>query len=272
MFDCRSALIHIQHQERDDLARQMEQCERFLAKQSTILREKIPDASLRDVYDRRTSDFGGSVHHFDRGTTRHVKSLFLMLENQIHWFEPNSRDLPKSQELRLLLGRRRIVWEFGTPEEKRKLLNRLWNHAKCFYTAAIKSIQTQWTDAERAGRQEQLTERWKRQMLQRLAYRGSGSGSGVAQTQAAEVDRRFTGSGRPERPSLEPAKTWVEFHLIDENGRPVPDASYRVKLPDGSVRNGKLDGQGMARFDDIDPGQCEFTFTEIDAKEWRPAT
>jgi hypothetical protein len=59
-------------------------------------------------------------------------------------------------------------------------------------------------------------------------------------------------------------RTWVQFKLIDENGDPVPSVAYTVKLPDGSMQEGKLDSQGLVRFDNIDPGQCEITFTEID--------
>jgi type VI secretion system secreted protein VgrG len=58
--------------------------------------------------------------------------------------------------------------------------------------------------------------------------------------------------------------------LTDEHGNPVPDVSYSVTLPDGSVMTGSLDDQGFARFDDIDPGKCLVSFPEIHAKEWKP--
>jgi hypothetical protein len=64
--------------------------------------------------------------------------------------------------------------------------------------------------------------------------------------------------------------TWVEFELLDIDGNPVPSVAYQVTLPDGSMRNGTLDNQGMVRFDNIDPGQCEITFTDIDGREWQP--
>jgi type VI secretion system secreted protein VgrG len=57
--------------------------------------------------------------------------------------------------------------------------------------------------------------------------------------------------------------------LIDEVGNPVPDAVYKVTLPDGSVETGTLDEKGFVRFDGIDPGQGQITFPEIDAKEWK---
>ena len=65
-------------------------------------------------------------------------------------------------------------------------------------------------------------------------------------------------------------KTWIAIRLIDEDGNPVPDVAYSVTLPDGSIMTGSLDDQGCARFDDIDPGQCQVSFPEIHAKEWKP--
>jgi hypothetical protein len=81
-------------------------------------------------------------------------------------------------------------------------------------------------------------------------------------------------SNRPPRapwtpPARPKVKTWIAFRLVDDAGKPVPDAAYTVTLPDGSVVTGALDEQGVVRFDEIDPGQCQITFPEIDAKEWK---
>jgi hypothetical protein len=68
------------------------------------------------------------------------------------------------------------------------------------------------------------------------------------------------------------AKTWVEFRLVREwDGTPVADASYRLKLPDGSSRTGRLDQTGSVRVTDIDPGMCEISFLDHDQSEWHPA-
>jgi hypothetical protein len=66
-------------------------------------------------------------------------------------------------------------------------------------------------------------------------------------------------------------RSWIEFQLVDEDGNPVPNVKYRVKTPDGSSFDGALNDQGTVRFDNIDPGQCEITFPEIDARQWGPA-
>ena len=73
------------------------------------------------------------------------------------------------------------------------------------------------------------------------------------------------------RPIIMPCKrTWIEFQLLDEDGNPAPNTAYEIKLPDGSILDGALDQQGVARFDNLEAGQCQITFPEIDANEWCP--
>ncbi len=67
-------------------------------------------------------------------------------------------------------------------------------------------------------------------------------------------------------------RTWIEIELIDEVTRePIPNERYRLKLPDGSIREGRLDANGRARVDGIVPGTAQVCFPDIDANEWRPA-
>jgi hypothetical protein len=65
--------------------------------------------------------------------------------------------------------------------------------------------------------------------------------------------------------------TWIEIQLVDEQDRPVPSEQYSIELPDGSVRNGSLDANGLARLDGLQPGTCKVTFPRLDGREWRPA-
>ena len=65
-------------------------------------------------------------------------------------------------------------------------------------------------------------------------------------------------------------RTWVTIQLVGEDERPIPGARYRVELPDASVREGQLDGQGLARFRNIDPGSCVVTFPDLDQEAWAP--
>lgn len=59
-------------------------------------------------------------------------------------------------------------------------------------------------------------------------------------------------------------KTWIEVVLIGEDARPVPDARYRLTLPDGAVVEGRLDARGLARVEGIDPGACRLEFPDLD--------
>lgn len=65
-------------------------------------------------------------------------------------------------------------------------------------------------------------------------------------------------------------RSWVEFQLFDDKGKPVPKAKYKVKIPDGSILDGTLNEEGVVRVDNIDPGQCQITFTEFEGEQWEP--
>jgi hypothetical protein len=61
---------------------------------------------------------------------------------------------------------------------------------------------------------------------------------------------------------------WIKIHLVDEENEPVAGVEYEIKFPDKSVRRGRTPNHGMIYFDDLDPGECEFTFTKLDEKTW----
>ncbi|GBC93877.1 hypothetical protein HRbin15_02379 [bacterium HR15] len=83
---------------------------------------------------------------------------------------------------------------------------------------------------------------------------------------------KWTPSGTPDTGVKRPKKkTWIEIELVDEQGNPVPNERYRLKLPDGSIREGRLDANGRARVDGIEPGTALVCFPDLDASEWRPA-
>lgn len=85
--------------------------------------------------------------------------------------------------------------------------------------------------------------------------------SGDEQETAAEG---FAPGGTPEE-----RLTWIEIELVDTDGRPAPGQRYRITLPDGEVREGRLDAQGLARVEGIDPGACEVTFPDFHEDDWR---
>jgi hypothetical protein len=59
---------------------------------------------------------------------------------------------------------------------------------------------------------------------------------------------------------------WVEIELLDMDGKAVPYERYWIRLPDGTVREGALDAEGRAYFDDLDPGQCEIRWISRDGE------
>lgn len=63
--------------------------------------------------------------------------------------------------------------------------------------------------------------------------------------------------------------TWIEIHLVDETGEPIPGEKYEITLPDGTVQAGSLNFRGRARIDDIEqPGSCAVRFPDLDADAW----
>jgi hypothetical protein len=65
-----------------------------------------------------------------------------------------------------------------------------------------------------------------------------------------------------------PATTWIEIELMTPEGAPVPNEPYKLTLPDGSVTYGRLDRDGRARIEKLQPGSCKITFPNRDEEVW----
>jgi type VI secretion system secreted protein VgrG len=59
--------------------------------------------------------------------------------------------------------------------------------------------------------------------------------------------------------------------LKDDNGKPVPNEPYELKLPNGNLSGGTLNDKGKARVEGIPKGQCEVRFPKRHKSEWRKA-
>ena len=62
--------------------------------------------------------------------------------------------------------------------------------------------------------------------------------------------------------------SWIYIELVDEAGQPVPGKRYRVTSPDGRIAEGRLDGNGRARIEGVEPGKCKIDFPGLDKDAW----
>jgi uncharacterized protein involved in type VI secretion and phage assembly len=112
---------------------------------------------------------------------------------------------------------------------------------------------------------------------------GSGGGA-LGSGGAGALGKGGKGAGSAVQPALQggavappqqgqqtKTKTFIEIQLLAEDGKPVPNEPYEITLPDGSVKRGKTDANGRARYDGIDPGTCKVTFPDRDGKDWSRA-
>jgi type VI secretion system secreted protein VgrG len=58
------------------------------------------------------------------------------------------------------------------------------------------------------------------------------------------------------------SNSWVEFKLVDQNG-PIASERYVLTDPTGKEHAGTVDGQGMARIDQLPPGRCKVEFPDL---------
>ena len=69
----------------------------------------------------------------------------------------------------------------------------------------------------------------------------------------------------------EPAQseaTWVAVRMVDGDGDPVKGLKFKVELPDGSVKEGALDGDGLAKIQSTKSGDCKVSFPDLDSADW----
>lgn len=70
-------------------------------------------------------------------------------------------------------------------------------------------------------------------------------------------------------PPQKKEKTWIEVVLLDSDDKPVANAAYRITLPSGEKRTGRLDDKGFVRIEGIEEGgTCDVEFPEVDGREW----
>ncbi len=101
---------------------------------------------------------------------------------------------------------------------------------------------------------------------QQQAQTKEGKYSGTA----VKTQQQQQNEEQEEKEDEEPTH-YISFELKYEDGSPVPDEPYKVKLPDGSIKSGKTDENGKVMIKGIPNGQCEVNYPRIDQDQWRKA-
>jgi uncharacterized Zn-binding protein involved in type VI secretion len=57
---------------------------------------------------------------------------------------------------------------------------------------------------------------------------------------------------------------WIDIELRDDDDKPIGNEEYILYLPNGEIRNGKLDQNGHKREENIPPGKCRVIFPKFD--------
>jgi uncharacterized Zn-binding protein involved in type VI secretion len=68
------------------------------------------------------------------------------------------------------------------------------------------------------------------------------------------------------RSELMEYKDDIDFKLKDKEGNVIPDKKYRLIMPSGEVKEGKLDGSGSAQTTDVAPGRIKVSINVRDVK------
>ncbi len=79
------------------------------------------------------------------------------------------------------------------------------------------------------------------------------------------VDRETHGCDGAPVEEVDTGDHWIELYLEGEDGRPMAQEPYVIKLPDGQEIQGKLGQDGTARVEGIEnPGDCKIEFPKQD--------
>lgn len=102
----------------------------------------------------------------------------------------------------------------------------------------------------------------------------------VAKVKAKQQENKKGKYGPIKAPAFKPADpdeaeeseeektSWIEIELLDEEDNPVPGEKYEIELPDGSMASGTLDGDGFAKVEGFDAGECKVCFPNLDKSAW----
>lgn len=61
---------------------------------------------------------------------------------------------------------------------------------------------------------------------------------------------------------------WIEIRLVDEQGLPVPNVSYKITDSENKIHEGSLSEKGRAKVEGLKAGDCKVSFPELDQEVW----
>ncbi len=67
-------------------------------------------------------------------------------------------------------------------------------------------------------------------------------------------------SSRKVGSAVQSCLSWVEVHLEDPQGRPIPNETFLIELPDGTKRRGLTGSDGRALLVGVPAGTCRISF------------
>lgn len=260
----------------EELSAAIEEVEQFLCTESDELRSAIDDKTTEELYAEKLGPLEATTRYLT-AEGRFGADLAVMarrLRIALGWF---NRDLVKQDEIEQKLtsgvDKSFALRQSGPVDKKKQLLDAIRVAFGDVFAAVRKDMDEQREYEKRFGQLDLLFERWRTEMRVHPAYTPNAGGYKEAEVLPAPSSYSQAGKGgnREKSEPKAPEKTWVEFRLVDEDGKPVGDVAYKVTLPDGDVFRGRLNSQGMVRFDSIDPGDCQISFTELDGSEWKAA-
>ena len=78
---------------------------------------------------------------------------------------------------------------------------------------------------------------------------------------------------QPEEPKKAEEKktTWIEFEVVGMDDKGIAGIRYKAKLPNGSTVEGRTSAEGIARLEDLDEGNIEFSLPDLDQEAWEKA-
>ncbi len=99
---------------------------------------------------------------------------------------------------------------------------------------------------------------------QQTSMKETQAGQGANQQQAGQgANGQQAGAGQ-EKKEENTKPHWLGIELKDDEGNPIPGEEYKVKLPDGTIKSGRLDDLGKAMVENVpEGGTAEVFFPRI---------